>query len=60
MAAFGDKLGLEGGVWGFVGGLNDNLTNFGFIVVGVFVASWGGSTLVFRAKGYDRLSPERF
>lgn len=26
----GDNLGLEGGLWSVVGGLNDNLGNFGF------------------------------
>jgi len=51
----GDKFGLEGGFWGAVGGLNDNLTNFGFTIVGVFVASWVVSTIVYRAKGYDNL-----
>src|SRR5262249_28986976 len=33
----GDRLGLEGGFWSIVGGLNDNLTNFGFAIVGVFI-----------------------
>ena len=26
----------EGGFWGVIGGLNDNLANFGFAVVGIF------------------------
>lgn len=50
-----DKLGLEGGLWAVVGDLNDNLTNFGFAVVGIFLASWVVSTLVYRVKGYDAL-----
>lgn len=53
-----DKLGLEGGVWTFIGSLNDNLANFGFAVVGIFLASWVISTLVYRAKGYDSLPAE--
>ena len=56
LGLIGDKLGLEGGFWHLVGDLNDNLTNFGFVVVGIFVASWLISTLIYRAKGYDRLS----
>ena len=55
LGLIGDKLGLEGGFWHLVGDLNDNLTNFGFAVVGIFVASWLISTLIYRAKGYDRL-----
>jgi high-affinity nickel-transport protein len=53
-----DKLGLEGGFWGVIGDLNDNLVNFDYAVVGVFIVSWIISTLVYRAKGYDALPPE--
>jgi high-affinity nickel-transport protein len=52
-----DKLGLDGGFWEAIGGLNDNLANFGFVVVGIFVASWMVSALIYRVKGYDRLQP---
>ena len=55
LGLIGDKLGLEGGFWHLVDDLNDNLTNFGFVVAGIFVASWLISTLIYRAKGYDRL-----
>ena len=51
-----DKLGLEGGFWSVVGDLNDDLANFGFVVIGVFVAAWVVSALVYRWKGYDRLA----
>jgi high-affinity nickel-transport protein len=55
LGLIGDKLGYEGGFWGFIGNMNDNLANFGFTVVGIFLASWLISTLIYRAKGYDRL-----
>ena len=55
LGVIGDKLELEGGFWGLVGSLNDSLTNFGFVVVGIFVASWLISSIVYRVKGYDRL-----
>ena len=48
-----DKLGLDGGLWSFVGAMNDNLANFGYAVVGIFLASWLISTIVYRVKGYD-------
>ncbi|HEY4162236.1 MAG TPA: HoxN/HupN/NixA family nickel/cobalt transporter [Dongiaceae bacterium] len=50
-----DKLGLDGGFWSFVGAMNDNLANFGYAVVGIFIASWIVSTVVYRVKGYDSL-----
>ncbi len=51
----GDRLGLEGGFWAGVGELNDNLAYVGFVVVGVFAASWLVSTLVYRLARFDRL-----
>lgn len=55
LGLIGDKLGLEGAFWGFIGDLNDNLASFGFAVVGIFIASWIVSAVVYRAKGYDAL-----
>jgi nickel/cobalt transporter (NiCoT) family protein len=52
-----DQLGLEGGLWSAVSFLNDDLTNFGFAVVGIFLLAWGVSAIVYRWKGYDRLMP---
>jgi high-affinity nickel-transport protein len=54
-----DKLGLQGRFWGIVGGLNDNLADFGFAVVGVFVASWVVSTIIYRVTGYADLPAEQ-
>jgi nickel/cobalt transporter (NiCoT) family protein len=51
----GDKLGLAGGFWDFIGSMNDNLTNFGYAVVGIFVVSWIVSTLIYKAKRYDSI-----
>jgi high-affinity nickel-transport protein len=50
------KLGLEGGAWSVIGGLNDNLAWFGYSVVGIFVLSWILSIAVYRASGYDGLA----
>jgi len=55
----GDKLGLEGGFWSVIGGLNDNLANFGFAVVGIFIASWIVSAVIYHAKGFDDLQLQR-
>ncbi|ELY9425059.1 HoxN/HupN/NixA family nickel/cobalt transporter [Cronobacter dublinensis] len=50
-----DKFGLAGGIWDLVAGVNDNLGNAGFIVVGLFIACWALSLLNYRLKGYDAL-----
>ena len=54
-----DKLGLEGGFWSFIGELNDNLANFGFAVVGIFLLSWLVSTVLYKVRGYDNLQINR-
>jgi nickel/cobalt transporter (NiCoT) family protein len=52
-----DQLGLQGGVWSMVFKLNTDLANFGFAVIGIFLAAWAISAIVYRWKGYDRLAP---
>jgi len=48
-----DKLGLAGGFWDGVGALNDNFNNLGFIIIGLFVAAWVLSYVIYRAKKLD-------
>ena len=52
-----EKLALSGGPWDLIGTLNDNLANFGFVVIGIFIAAWMVSVVLYRWKGYDRLAP---
>ncbi len=59
LTLIGDKLGLEGAFWRTISGLNGNLANLGFAVVGIFIASWIVSALVYRAKGLGNLQVER-
>ena len=42
----GDKLGLQGGLWSWVGAVNDNFGVLGFGIVGLFAAAWLLSYLV--------------
>jgi high-affinity nickel-transport protein len=51
----GDQLGLSdgGGFWGAIGALNDNFGMLGYVIVGVFVAAWAISYVVYRVKRYD-------
>ena len=49
------KLELSGGLWDAVADLNDIFGALGFVIVGVFVACWLGSMLIYRLKGYDHI-----
>ena len=40
------NLGLEGGVWGYIQDLD--FGPLGYIMVGIFVVTWGGSYLIWR------------
>jgi nickel/cobalt transporter (NiCoT) family protein len=53
------KLGLEGSFWSAVDELNSGLANFGYLVVGIFLASWAVSYLIFRWRRLDRPRGER-
>jgi len=53
------KLGLEGVLWDAVGALNDGVANFGYLVVGIFIASWALSYLIYRWQRLDRPLAER-
>jgi hypothetical protein len=51
-----------GGPRGDVSGLRDNFGLLGFLMIGVFAASWEVSVLVYQARGYESsmcLRPDR-
>jgi high-affinity nickel-transport protein len=51
----GDQLGLSGWFWDGVGALNDNFGDIGFVIIGVFIATWIVSVVVYRYKGLDAI-----
>jgi nickel/cobalt transporter (NiCoT) family protein len=53
-----DKLGLEGGFWSVVSSFNDDLAYFGFLVIGIFLASWVVSAAIYRWKRFDAVRTE--
>ena len=55
LGLIGDVFGLEGPFWDAIGSLNDNFGVLGYVIIGVFAASWLLSVLIYRAKGYDQL-----
>jgi len=48
------KLKLEGAFWDAIGGLNQGLANFGYLVVGIFIACWAVSYLIYRWQKLDQ------
>ncbi len=55
LGLIGDQLALKGGFWNGIGALNGNFGSIGFVIIGIFVASWILSAVIYRVKGYDRL-----
>jgi nickel/cobalt transporter (NiCoT) family protein len=48
-----ERFGLDGAFWKGLSGLNDNLGNFGFFVIGLFAAAWLASFAFYRWRGYE-------
>jgi high-affinity nickel-transport protein len=48
-----DVFGLSGGLWDVVAAIQDRFDVLGFIIVGLFIAAWGASALLYRLRGYD-------
>ena len=53
----GGELGLAngGGFWSAIGSLSDNFGLLGYAIVGVFVAAWAISYVVYRVNRYDEI-----
>ncbi len=54
----GDKLALQGRFWDAIGEATDNFGLLGYVIIGVFAASWLVSAVVYRLRGYDRLGTD--
>ena len=53
-----DQFDLKGPFWDAIGVLNDNFGAIGYLIIGVFIASWIVSVAIYRLRGYDRLEVE--
>jgi high-affinity nickel-transport protein len=51
------RFNLGGAFWTAVRGLNEDLTSFGLLVIGLFVLSWILSTLIYRWNRYGEPAP---
>jgi nickel/cobalt transporter (NiCoT) family protein len=50
-----DQLHLSGGFWSLVERLNGNFNSLGFVIIGIFIVTWGASVIIYRYKGYEEL-----
>ena len=55
LGLIGAQLGLSGGFWDSVGLLSGNFNTLGFIIIGLFLASWVASAMIYRFKGLDEM-----
>ena len=53
LGLLGDELGLKGGFWLGIAALNDNFNALGFAIIGLFIATWLGSVILYRYAGLD-------
>lgn len=55
LSLIGDKLHLHGVIWDAIGALSDNFGVVGFGIIGVFLASWAVSLIIYRLNRYDEI-----
>jgi nickel/cobalt transporter (NiCoT) family protein len=55
LGLMGDQFALKGAFWDAVDALNGNFTVLGGAVIGLFIAAWVGSVIVYRYKGLDEI-----
>jgi high-affinity nickel-transport protein len=51
----GDKLGLTGGIWGVIGSVGDDFTVLGYVIIGIFAATWLTSFLIYRLASLEKV-----
>src|SRR5260221_12792449 len=51
-----DELKLSGGIWNFIGSLNEHFGAAGLPIIGVFALTCIASMMLYRLKGFDRLN----
>jgi nickel/cobalt transporter (NiCoT) family protein len=55
LGLLGDQFSLKGAFWDGVGTLNDNFTVLGVAVIGLFIAAWVGSVIIYRYTNLDEI-----
>jgi nickel/cobalt transporter (NiCoT) family protein len=50
-----NKLSLEGRFWDFIDQVNQNFGLLGYLIIGIFVAGWGISVLIYKVQRLDEV-----
>ncbi|CCG39679.1 HoxN/HupN/NixA family nickel/cobalt transporter [Magnetospirillum molischianum] len=58
LALLADKLSLEGAFWDSIGAVSENFGVVGFGLIGLFMATWAISTVIYRVRRYDEIEVE--
>ena len=53
------QLRLSGGFWDLINHANDQIGLLGVAIVGICILSWAISTILYKAKKYDKLETTR-
>lgn len=55
LGLFANQFQFQGPFWDFIGELDENFGILGYVIIGIFVASWLLSMLIYRVKRYDEI-----
>jgi nickel/cobalt transporter (NiCoT) family protein len=55
LGLMGDQFAVKGKFWDRIGALNDGFTALGVAIIGLFIAAWIGSVIVYRRTGLDEV-----
>lgn len=53
-----DRFNLKGGLWDAISRINDNFNTLGFAIIGIFIAAWGLSFLLYKVKRLDEIDAD--
>jgi high-affinity nickel-transport protein len=53
LSIIGGQLNLSGAFWDSVTNLSSNFGTIGYLIIGIFIASWAISTIIYKVKRYD-------
>lgn len=53
LSLISSQLNLSGGFWDMLNNLSSNFGVLGYIIIGLFIASWLVSTIIYKIKKYD-------
>ncbi len=55
LGLIGDQFNLDGPFWDMISHLNGNFGIIGYTIIGIFIASWIVSFVIYRLRGYDEI-----